>query len=112
MLTAPVPTGWGTGPEGACGAAFRSLCILPDWTVSVLFALAMGLEGLSALADGLEGLSALAGALEDEDEVRDLSLSLCLFFPILSVRDQSSERKFVREGPKKENFYTYPLSTK
>jgi len=91
VLTASAPTGWGTGPEGACGAAFRSLCILPDWTVSVLFALAMGLEGLSALADGLEGLSALAGVLEDEDEVRDLSLSLCLFFAMVVLKGPQKE---------------------
>jgi len=51
----------------------------------------MGLEGLSALADGLEGLSALAGALEDEDEVRDLSLSLCLFFAMVVLKGPQKE---------------------
>jgi hypothetical protein len=78
VITALAPTGWGTGPEGACWAAFGSVCIFPDWTDSGLFTLAMVLG--SALAVVLEGLSALAVVLEDEEEVQSLSLSLCLFF--------------------------------
>jgi hypothetical protein len=57
-----VPTiGWGTGPLGACGAAFGSVCILLVWSNLVLDVSTLAVVGL-----------------EDKD--------LSLFFSILSNR--------------------------